>query len=313
MKNKLTNANFPMDVEGRVYHVGVKRGETANRIITVGDHVRARRIAKLLDGPEVKGRTVFELVSQRGFTTFTGTYQGVPVSIIAIGMGTPMVDFLLREIRACVEGPIAIIRFGSCGSLNALAGCGDMIVPSGAYSITRNYDHFLDGHDTEPAYHFSKVFDADPTLSRLLAASLTATLTANTSGCKVITGGLNATTDSFYSTQGRSDPAFRDDNERLVEEILPRERPGTDALEMETAALFHLARCANPKNPVRAAATMMVFANRVTNEFITPEVVDLLEPAAGKAVLEALIKVELEQEHPEKGSVWERIHVEVEA
>lgn len=45
-----------------------------------GDHVRARRIARHMDSAP------FEHVSQRGFTTLTGRYKGVPVSIIAIGM-----------------------------------------------------------------------------------------------------------------------------------------------------------------------------------------------------------------------------------
>lgn len=84
MRNTITNANFPTDVEGRVYHVGIKRGEVANRIITVGDYVRARRIAVFFDGEEVTGRPVFEFVSQRGFTTLTGRYKGVPVSIVAM-------------------------------------------------------------------------------------------------------------------------------------------------------------------------------------------------------------------------------------
>lgn len=30
-----------------------------------------------------------------------------------------MVDFLVREVRAVVSGDLAIIRFGSCGSLSA--------------------------------------------------------------------------------------------------------------------------------------------------------------------------------------------------
>lgn len=40
------------------------------------------------------------------------------MSLIAIGMGVAMVDFLVREVRAIVEGDLAFIRFGSCGSLS---------------------------------------------------------------------------------------------------------------------------------------------------------------------------------------------------
>lgn len=73
----------PVDAEGRTYHVSTAPGQTANRILTVGDPARLHRISKHLDEwPEP-----FERVSQRGYTTITGRYKGVPVSLIAIGMG----------------------------------------------------------------------------------------------------------------------------------------------------------------------------------------------------------------------------------
>jgi uridine phosphorylase len=84
MKEVIVGANFPRDAEGRVYHIGVKQGDVANRILTVGDHVRAKRIAQLLDSEEEAGHPVFEKLSQRGFLTITGRYKGVPVSIIAM-------------------------------------------------------------------------------------------------------------------------------------------------------------------------------------------------------------------------------------
>lgn len=84
MKETLKNANFPRDAEGRVYHIGVKQGQVANRILTVGDHVRARAIAQCLDSEAEAGHPVFVNVSQRNFLTITGRYKGVPVSIMAM-------------------------------------------------------------------------------------------------------------------------------------------------------------------------------------------------------------------------------------
>jgi uridine phosphorylase len=55
----------------------------ANRIITVGDFTRARRISKSFDG----GKAIFEFESQRKFLTLTGTFSGVPLTVVAIGMG----------------------------------------------------------------------------------------------------------------------------------------------------------------------------------------------------------------------------------
>lgn len=102
----------------------------ANRILSVGDHGRAERLSKFLDNVTV-------IPSSRGFKTFTGLYRGVrstflslclslssedinnarkcvggrlqvPVSIIATGMGIPMMDFVVRETR-CID----IVYFSS--------------------------------------------------------------------------------------------------------------------------------------------------------------------------------------------------------
>jgi len=102
--------------------------------ITVGDPARARTIAKYLDKHEASkldgspygnvGTIVnptsgeanaadpglFALYSERGFFTMTGTYKGVPVSIVSIGMGFPNMDFFVRECRELLEGEMVVIR-----------------------------------------------------------------------------------------------------------------------------------------------------------------------------------------------------------
>ncbi|KAI8379547.1 nucleoside phosphorylase domain-containing protein [Radiomyces spectabilis] len=312
MKETLTNANFPRDAQGRVYHLSLKEGEVANRILTVGDHVRARAIARHLDTEEECGHKIFENVSQRGFTTITGRYKGVPVTILAIGMGNPMMDFFVREVRAVTKGPIAIIRFGSCGSLNVNAPPGSVVVPYGGYCIRRNLDYFAEEKVTpqlDKPYLISGVFKADAemtaTLERTMKEALAPVTAKNDMVGPVVAGGLNADGCSFYSSQGRLDPTFWDDNEEVIQDALSV-HPTTNSLEMETSMLFHLAHCVKDTDrPIRAAGCMQVFADRVNNGFISPDVVGLLEPVAGRAVLEALIQTKIE-EVDEKGTVWER-------
>lgn len=78
-----------------VSHVGVRRGELANRILTVGDPARAIVLSLFLDGvdrentpPKTVPANLFSFASHRGFLTITGRYKGVPVSIVAIGKRT---------------------------------------------------------------------------------------------------------------------------------------------------------------------------------------------------------------------------------
>eukprot|EP00971_Amphidinium_carterae_P093869 1857395-Amphidinium_carterae.1 len=78
---------MPRDGDGRVLHLGLANGELSNRIIVVGHIARAELLAQFLE-PEQPESQVFRLASDRGFTTFTGLFQGVRVSVISMGMGS---------------------------------------------------------------------------------------------------------------------------------------------------------------------------------------------------------------------------------
>lgn len=90
-----TNLKFPLLPDGTTLHLNIKRGDVANRIFTVGDLHRAWKLSRFFDKPE----TCVKVVSTRTFRTFTGTFRGVPVTLVATGMGTAMMDFVIREIR----------------------------------------------------------------------------------------------------------------------------------------------------------------------------------------------------------------------
>jgi hypothetical protein len=65
------------------------------------------------------------------------------VSIVSIGMGMAMMDFLVREARQVVTGKMAIIRFGSCGGLRKEHYPGTVVVASkGSVSVVRNPNVF---------------------------------------------------------------------------------------------------------------------------------------------------------------------------
>ncbi|PWY98253.1 purine and uridine phosphorylase [Testicularia cyperi] len=330
MKDVLSNANFPQDAQGRTYHVATKAGQVANRIITVGDQVRAHRIAKSFDG----GKPMFSFQSQRNFLTLTGTFQGVPISIVAIGMGFSVVDFFVRECRAVVEGEMVIVRLGSCGSLDPELGIGTVVVPKSSFGISRNYDYFHPSTteqeraqgSIEP-YTITKSLDSDPEVHDLLLQALNDPETQpQTPTDPSLFGGnppkaagntINASADSFYGSQGRIDPTFLDANENLID-VIQQRQPGVATLEMETFVLNHLATAANlalelnasPSNSnrktgkIRTGAVQMIFANRTTSDFISPAECEILELWAGKAVLTALKNLEIPQERLHSVGVW---------
>lgn len=81
---------------------------TTDTQITLGTPSRAHATASYLDPLPAP----FTLTSERGFTTITGRYRGVPVSIVSIGMGYPNADFFVREVRECLNGDMVVVRSG---------------------------------------------------------------------------------------------------------------------------------------------------------------------------------------------------------
>ncbi|KAL9939020.1 hypothetical protein V8E36_001833 [Tilletia maclaganii] len=316
MKEVLHDANFPRDAEGHTYHVGTKQGEVANRIITVGDHVRARRIAKHFDG----GKPIFEKSSQRLFLTLTGTYKGTPITVVAIGMGFAAVDFFLRECRAVVQGEMIVVRLGSCGSIDEDLRIGTVVVPYYSVGIMRNWDYFspLLPADERAAGAIEPYIITQPiACDREVHDALFKTLEASNAPArpdlfggeqaKIAANTVNASADSFYSAQGRSVSAFTDANENLIEELKKR-RPGIKTFEMETFVLNSLANSANADGSgrIRTGAVQMIFADRNSSGVINPAEVEVLEFWAGQSVCEALVNLHIPDELTQREGVWSK-------
>ena len=108
-------------------------------------------------------------------------------------------------------------------------------------------------------------------------------------GVPVVTS-MNATCDSFYSSQARPERDFLDKNARLLEELRQR-YPDVSTLDMETFQLFHLAKCI--KNPedrgIHASALKIIVANRPRDAFLIDEAKKRdLERKGGLACLNTL-------------------------
>ncbi|GAM28316.1 hypothetical protein SAMD00019534_114920 [Acytostelium subglobosum LB1] len=277
---KVGNANFPVDENGVVYHLGVANNGLAQRVLTVGDYGRASKLRdKLLEQP-------VKTTEHRGFHIHTGTYKGVRVSIVSIGMGTPMMDFLVREGRFVAVGPMAIIRYGTCGSLRDVP-VGSLAIAKDCVLIRRNPDHWHpEGKDAQP-YDISLPFAGD---SALIGNLTTAFQKGEGLEGRQVVVGTNATGDSFYSSQGRQDANFDDHNQDLINKLMQR-YPEASTLEMETFQLYHLAT--RSKEPIKAAAATIILANRVDNTFLDNDTKSALEIAGGRACLEALINTTL--------------------
>jgi uridine phosphorylase len=302
--------SLPLDGEGRTLHLGLRAGDVASRILSVGDVGRAERIAAALLGPSRRTTT-----SSRGFVTHTGAYKGVEVSVVATLMGFSNADFVVRECRAvAARGPMAVLRLGTCGGVAADALPGTVVLATASLCVRRNPDLAVaplppggappppralpaggaEGAPTLAAtahlpYDVSGVARAHGGLSQLYGARLREALAARPFPVRE---GLDASADFFYASQGRESADWDDRNGGLLPALAGA---GVACMQMETFHLYDLARASRAPNAVFAAAAAIVLVNRTAAGAgaVSGEDVSWLEIAGGRAALDALSQFQM--------------------
>lgn len=87
-------------------HNGAQMGDFAKTVLMPGDPLRSKFIAEeFLENP----RLVNEV---RNILGYTGTYKGIPVSVMASGMGMPSIGIYSYELYQ-YYGVENIVRIGS--------------------------------------------------------------------------------------------------------------------------------------------------------------------------------------------------------
>jgi len=249
-----STADKVQDSEGRQYHIGLARGEVADRILLVGDPARVDKVAERMDSVRLRKAC-------REYVTATGSHHGRELTVMGTGIGCDNTEIAVMELLQCVDAP-TFIRVGSCGSLQPDLDIGGLAITTGAVRLESTSLAFVD--ESYPAVAHHEVVLALVSAARELGLSYKS--------------GLTATAAGFYGWQGRTggaiEPLVTDTPERLS-------RQGVVNMEMEASTLLTLAALAG----LRASAVCTVFANRLTNRFIASE--DKAE-AEGRAIDVAL-------------------------
>ena len=183
-------------------HIEAKLGDFAETVLMPGDPLRAKFIAEtfLSDARLVNG--------VRGICGYTGTYRGVPVSVMASGMGMPSIGIYSYELFS-FYGIKNILRVGTAGGMSEQVKVRDLVLGIGA-STDSNY---------AAQYRLPGTFapTADFGLLRLAAE-------------EAERGGL-----SYHVGQLLSSDAFYNDDGTVTERWA---KMGVFAVEMEAAALY---------------------------------------------------------------------------
>ena len=194
-----------MATEKRCYptpHINATPEDFARTVLMPGDPLRAKFVAEnFLEGARLVNNV-------RGIQGYTGTYRGVPVSVMASGMGIPSIGIYSYELYNFF-GVENIIRIGSAGGMSEQVRVRDLILGMGACT-TSNYavQYGLEGS-------FAPI--CDYTLLRAAVAE------AQTLGVRYHVGNL-LSSDIFYNDDQAASPRWG--------------KMGVLGVEMEAAGLY---------------------------------------------------------------------------
>jgi purine-nucleoside phosphorylase len=106
-------------------HLSAEPGDFAEAVLLPGDPLRAKYIAeRALDEPR-------QVNAVRNALAFTGTYRGMPVSVLGTGMGIPSASIYATEL-VTEYGVQRLVRVGSAGSIQDAVGLRDVVLAAGA-------------------------------------------------------------------------------------------------------------------------------------------------------------------------------------
>ena len=182
------------------FHIRCDATEIARYVFTPGSHSRAKMIAAHFDNARL-------VSDSRGYLVFTGTVDGIQMTVSSTGMGGPTTAICIEELAHL--GADTFIRVGSCGTYQEYVSCGDVIISTGIFRAGGTANNYLPVE-----------FPAVPTFeitTALVEAARKLEIKAHI--------GLGSAGDAFYAPR---DPAMR--------EVL--KQAGLVSGEMESDALF---------------------------------------------------------------------------
>ena len=104
------------------FHIVCEAKDIARYVFCPGDQARARKIADHFQDS-------YLVTDSRGYSVYSGKYQGIFMTACGTGMGGPTVAIALEELAHL--GADTFIRVGSCGVFQPGQQPGDVIIASG--------------------------------------------------------------------------------------------------------------------------------------------------------------------------------------
>lgn len=269
--SRIANSELIINADGSVFHLHIKPGQLAKKVILVGDPGRVDTVAGFFDGVDYQG-------ANREFAWKTGRFCGKEITVLSSGIGTDNIDIVLNELDALVNVDfdtrmpksshfaLEIVRIGTSGSLQK-----DLPVDSWLLSQKAiGFDgllNFYNGRDKVCDLPFESEFvkytDWKPELPAPYTVNADNELLERLNSDKVTTG-VTISAPGFYGPQGRIirlPLAMPGINDRISEFRFNNLR--ITNYEMECSAIYGLSALLGHK----AATVCAIIANRMAGEY----------------------------------------------
>jgi uridine phosphorylase len=237
---------------GETLYLKCKRGDVAPLILLSGDPARVDRVAELVHDAR-------HVSSNREFSVVSGTYRGVPVSVVSGGIGAPSTAIAIQELAQL--GVRAVVRVGT--NMGVLAALKSVVLSIGAARF----------EGTSPRY-LPLAYPAIPDWALVQALA-----EAGRRHDLDVRLGLTATYDAFYPDMAPS----------LVEQgaldlNLPR-RAGVLSMDMETSLVFAMGTALG----LAVAAMCLVTVQAEPHTHLDPDLRADLDQCMVRAALDGLV------------------------
>ena len=155
-------------------HNTAEKGAFAKTVLMPGDPLRAKFIAEtFLEDAKLVNNV-------RGIQGYTGAYKGVPVSVMASGMGMPSIGIYSHELFHFYDVD-NIIRIGSAGAISPKLKLRDVVMGQGTctdsnfsyqFGLPGKFAPIADFHLLETAVAAARRLGVEPPVGNLLSSDI---------------------------------------------------------------------------------------------------------------------------------------------
>jgi uridine phosphorylase len=241
---------------GKQYHTAVGPGDVGRYVILPGDPGRCAKIAAYFDNAE-------KIAVNREYVTYTGSLDGVKVSVMSTGIGGPSASIAVEELYK--SGADTFIRIGTCGGMQEDVCGGDLVIANGAIRMEGTSREFA-------PIEYPAVPDFDVTCALAQAAR---------EGGHRHHVGVVQCKDSFF---GQHEPEVMPVSYELQNKWQAWLRMGCKASEMESAAIFTVGAYLR----VRVGAVLFVMSNQEREKAGLTNVIEHDTDKAIRTAIEAI-------------------------